>query len=403
MIDKLSIRNFQSLAAVELSLAPLTVIVGPSSSGKSALIRALRALVANRRGTEFITHGERTASISAHITSTDPLRSGTVTLTRSTMTAPNSYTLLPDDPNHSLYPKAEFTKLGGDVPTPISEFLGIPTAQVPLAIASQFDKPYLLDTPGPEVARIFASLTNAHIILNAARESNRQKLSSNQTLRTRADDLEAIRARVPEFKALKAQRESLERGEALIVEGRALTERTERLEILTDTMEIAEARIPALSRTLAEIPVFADIDAPHSRYLQVQKRLERLDAILAILDGAQAMIDTQTERLATMPSLGSIDALAETLSERRLRLEAYTDTIRAVSLAQRAVAERAEALEQKTVAHTEARTELAEAMLGISAGFLDYFRAHATTLTDDTLDVAEAAKLAALFVSTLDA
>jgi energy-coupling factor transporter ATP-binding protein EcfA2 len=145
MLNRIEIRNFQSLVHVDLDLAPLTVIVGPSSSGKSAFIRSMRALHENRRGTAFITHGERVASISAH------LEQGIVTLTRSTQTAPNHYTVIPSDPAHPLYPKAEFSKLGGDVPSEVSEFLGIAPDEVPLSIASQFDKPYLLE---PSQARI---------------------------------------------------------------------------------------------------------------------------------------------------------------------------------------------------------------------------------------------------------
>lgn len=354
-IDRIEIQNFQSLSHVSLNLAPLTVIVGPSSSGKSAFIRALRTLVANRRGHDFITHGERTASISAHIASTDPLRSGTVTLTRSTATSPNAYTLIPDDPAHPLHPKAEFTKLGGDVPTPISAFLGIPTDQISLVVASQFDKPYLLDAPGTEVARTLGALTNAHIILNGSRESNRRKLTSAQTLRTRSADLEAIRSRIPEFRALKDQRSALDRAEDLLQDAydtqRALSQVTR----LTDDLTIAQQRIPALREQLASIPEPADLEEIISAFLEARKRLSR-----------------------------------------------YQDTLKAIADAQRAVAARREALEAAAQDHEDAKASVLTAMQGISQGFLDYFEKHAKTISGAQIDVDEAARLSARYVAQLD-
>lgn len=360
MIDSISIRNFQSLVHVDLTLAPLTVIVGPSSSGKSAFIRALRALTANRRGTDFITHGEHTSSVSAHLSSSDPLRSGTVTLTRSTRTSPNSFVLIPDDPSHPLHPKAEFTKLGGAVPAEISDFLGIPTEQIDLAIASQFDKPYLLADPGAEVARTLGALTNAHIILSGARESQRQKLATSQTLRTRASDLEAIRARVPEFRALKDQRTALDRAEALIADARTTADSVTRLTALIETADIATARIPALRRALASIPDPIDIDALVSAYQDARARLGR-----------------------------------------------YVDAIQAVKAAQAGVQRATEQVASATEEHQSAIDALRTGMQGIAQGFESYFREHSTSLVygadmPESISITEAASLAARYVAQLD-
>lgn len=358
MIDSISIRNFQSLVHVDLDLAPLTVIVGPSSSGKSAFIRSLRALVGNRRGTDFITHGERVSSISAHVASNDPLRSGTVTLTRSTQTSPNSYTLIPDDPKHPLHPKAEFTKLGGDVPAQISDFIGIPTEQIPLAVASQFDKPHLLDAPSTEVARTLGSLTNAHIILNGARESNRQKLAQTQTLRTRSADLEAIRQRIPEFQALKAQRTALDRAEALIADAQKLQTRLERLNALTETVAIAQSRIPALRDALAAIPEPRDLEEAISAFLSARKRHGQ-----------------------------------------------YLDALRTVSEAQRATQSAREAVASAVQEHTSAVNQLGAAMIDIASGFERYFRESGNVIdtgVSEVIDIREASKLAARYVAQLD-
>jgi DNA repair ATPase RecN len=250
MIEHVHIRHFQSLHDVALDLGPLTVIVGPSSSGKSAFMRALRTLTSNRRGDEFISHGERTASISAR---TDK---GTVTLTRSKKTTDNAYIVTPLDPAHPLAPQREFKKLDARTPPEVSQFLGI-ASQDPINYAGQFDPPYLLsrkDTSAGEVARTLGSLTNVSVIFEAAAESNRRKLREAATLRTRSDDLQNIKNRVPGYRSLKSQDAALTAAEQHIAAARTIEKRIARLTHALDTIEAAERAVitltPAASRTV---------------------------------------------------------------------------------------------------------------------------------------------------------
>ena len=286
MIEKIHVRNFQSLHDVELELGPFTVIVGPSSSGKSALMRATRTLTSNRRGDEFISHGERTASISAV---TDK---GTVTLTRSKKTTDNAYTVTPNDPGHPLYPQRVFTKLGGDTPPEVSAFLGIP-AKDPINYAGQFDKPYLLDESAGEVARTLGGLTNVNVIFEAARESNRRKLADAQTLRMRSTDLEEIKNRVPGYRSLKSQDAALTAAEQHIAAARSLEKRIARLSHALDTLDAAERAVhtltPLASRTVpSEKPI-----------LDAARRLTALRDALRTQQSAQQALTQATTALDT--------------------------------------------------------------------------------------------------------
>lgn len=56
MLAKLVARNFRSLELVEVQLEPLTALVGPNGTGKSAILRAIdfvmgQTFVGGRRGT----------------------------------------------------------------------------------------------------------------------------------------------------------------------------------------------------------------------------------------------------------------------------------------------------------------------------------------------------------------
>ena len=55
MITKLAVRGFQSLQNISLELGNITVIVGHSDSGKSALLRALEKASFNESGSSFLT------------------------------------------------------------------------------------------------------------------------------------------------------------------------------------------------------------------------------------------------------------------------------------------------------------------------------------------------------------
>lgn len=334
-LHSLSIRNFQSLHAVDLTLAPFTVIVGPSSSGKSALTRAIRTLVSNRRGTDWITHGERTASITAV---TDH---GTVTLTRSRVTgsSDNAYLLTSESAAAGASPAAPeedsenersaesaqsrtYSKLGGDTPEDVSRFLGIASTN-PINFAGQFDKPFLLDDPSSEVARALGALTNVDVIFAGARESNRRKLNASALLRTRSEDLQAVKDRIPGIKALRTQDDALTRAEALIEDARAVQHR---LRALSDALETIDVTVPLIDRLT---PVATLVVPDDSGILEAQQALSDLRAALArvpahskAVQDAQQAYDAVEAQEATL--LDRYQALAGSITQDlRGYFEAY--------------------------------------------------------------------------------
>ena len=274
-IHQVRVHNFQSLQDVTIDLKPFTVVVGPSSSGKSAFARALRTLATNRRGTDWITHGERQASITA------VTNHGTVTLTRSrTASGENAYVVTPEG-----HPEGQrtYSKLGGATPEDVSRFLGI-ASQTPLNFAGQFDKPFLLDDSATEVARTLGALTNVHVIFNAARESNRRKLAAAQELKTRTGDLEAIKARVPEFRALKEQDAALVEAESRIESARSTTRQIARLISAINAIEVIEPALEDLERRAA---VVVPDESAAVRALEALRSFEQAIARVSALGKAQ--------------------------------------------------------------------------------------------------------------------
>lgn len=288
VINSLHISNFQSLRDIHVDLQGFTVIVGPSSSGKSALVRAIRTLVSNRRGTDWITTGEKTATITAETPS------GTVTLTRSRTSASpeNHYTLVPCNGEPQVY-----NKLGGETPDDVSAFLKIPhgsTSNPPINFAGQFDRPYLLADSAAEVARTLGALTNVSVLFDAARESNRTSLQSNQTLKLRSTDLAAVKSRIPEFQKVKEQSAALSRAEKLVSAATDLERKIARLEAAVDALETLEPIITRLEDQAAA-PVPDD-----SRALRALEALRSFERAVGVLGAAQQAVRAAESNLAPL-------------------------------------------------------------------------------------------------------
>lgn len=286
MISSIEVRNFQSLAHVAVELAPFTVIVGPSDSGKSAFTRAVRTLTSNARGNAFISHGEKVATIKA---TTDH---GVVVLQRGKTSSADKYVVIPEGDTAK---QTEYTKLNAATPEEVSAFIGIP-AKDPINYAGQFDKPYLLDDSGGEVARVLGALTNVSVIFDAARESNRRKLAASATLKTRAQDIEEIRTRISDYRPLKQQRAAIEQAEAHIEKARDLKQRISRLQQLIASITTSQQTIQQLTPlATAEIPTTDRIEQAHAR-------AQRMHEIIAEIRQQAATIKSSTEALDTHKS-----------------------------------------------------------------------------------------------------
>ena len=296
MIQKLSIKNYQSHTDTELELGALTVLVGPSNSGKSAVVRAFRALAGNQTGKDFITVGQTTTQISA---TTDQ---GTIVLTKGK--PEDSYVILPaDDPKN---PK-RFTKLGVGVPQDVTDFLGIEPKDA-INFANQLDMPYLLKTSSAEVARVLGELTNVSSIFEASREALRRARDYSGKLKTREADLLTLEPQLAQFETLDARAAALAAAEMYFNAAQATTQQAHRLDDLLATLKIATSRLKSASEaTSAPLP---DVQASVDMY----GRLERLDSLLAALKaGGTALKNAQTSIATNEDTIISLDFEYETI------------------------------------------------------------------------------------------
>ena len=255
MLSRIDIRNFQSLHDVSVELKPFTVIVGRSSSGKSAFTRALKTLTGNQRGEAFITHGETQTIIKAV---TDK---GVVALMRGKK---NEYVVVANDDGT---PKV-YTKLNGTTPDEVTDFIGIP-AKDPLNYSNQFDMPYLLTASAAEVARTLGDLTNVSVIFEASREANRRRLAASSTLKTRALDYADLTKNLDRYRTLQDDTAKVTEAEEAYYRAVTAQENITTLTYILDRIE-----------SIPEVP--AKKELPTSQVAGIETLIERVQLLEGI-------------------------------------------------------------------------------------------------------------------------
>lgn len=176
MLKSISVQNYQSLEDVTIELGGLTVIVGPSNTGKSALIRAVQALCFNQSGNDFLTRGKDKTSIAIET------EDHTVKWTKGKSAA---YDL--DGQNYS--------RMGTTVPVDIQNALGIRRVDVDSLtlypqFASQFDAPFLLTESSRKAAQVLARITRLDIVLSAMIDVKKDLTKTKQTIELLAKEIE---------------------------------------------------------------------------------------------------------------------------------------------------------------------------------------------------------------------
>lgn len=293
MLERVEIHGWQSLRSATLELGRFTVIVGASSSGKSALIRALRAVSSNMRGSGQITRGAKKAAITVR---TDR---HVVTLERAETSG--CYRIV----DTATGAEQVFTKLAGQVPDEVTAALRIaptPTGGTSINFAGQFDRPYLLDESGATVARVLGELTNITTIFEAVREANRRRNDHAATLRTRQVDVDRLRGQLGRFTNLPTRLALCENAETTARAAQDTASRIKRLRWATDTLTAAEA-VLARQAALPEVPDPAGV-------LDTASRLTRCTALL------RALVTATTRAAAAHAAIGDHSAAEATLHQQ---------------------------------------------------------------------------------------
>ena len=298
MIESIKCSNFQSLRDLDLELGKFTVIVGASSSGKSALTRAIKSIASNDLGTDKITQGAKHCAVSVK---TDL---GTVTIERD-LGGSSAYKITKIGSEES-----RFARLNRQVPTEVTEVLGIAPSTKELEsinFAGQHDAPYLLKESSSNVARILGELTNVSTIFSAVREANKRAKNASSLLNLRKKDLDDVVTQIADYAEIGTQAKQISALEDLHAECATIQTQANLLEDLLDRAVMASQALSRI-REIPELPNTTDL-------LKAQTELNDFKNVLREVAAASKIIAHQQSSLTEAESaiLQAEDELHKTL------------------------------------------------------------------------------------------
>ena len=261
MIENISVQDFQSIEFGKVDLGKFTVFTGPSSSGKSAFLRALHGLTRNSFNPSQVRLGQSVTTVSAIVDGRK------VEAVRGK--SKSTYKL--DD--------EEYTKAGRAVPEDVEAVLSMPlVADLESSFATQFDKPYLIADPGSTGAKVLGTLTNVSVLHDGMREANRRKLSINAEIKVRKADLEADNAEVEQYLDLPLLEESISKAEDALIRIQYIQRDATEVDSLVDTVSLRNRTLEQYEKEVVDLSAYS-------------KTLEEVTSDLHILSGVDGAVN----------------------------------------------------------------------------------------------------------------
>jgi DNA repair protein SbcC/Rad50 len=274
VLTRIQITDYQSLQQAEFPLGRFTVITGPSGSGKSAVVRALRLLAFNLRGTSYIRTGAKSAKV---VVSGEEWVAGIV---RCTGRGRDAYRLAAGTEEPQTY-----TKLAGGVPDDVVKAVQLSE----LNFSGQFGLPYLLGEASTGIARTLGELTNVSMVFRAAGEAGRRRKELARDLKLAQERRDGLTEEASRYADVAARYEAVIEAQALAETAQHKAVKVQRLRLLAERLRAAQASVALADADMAsrELPSLDGIEAK-------QARLSRLRTLAA--EHARAASDCMVYR-----------------------------------------------------------------------------------------------------------
>ncbi len=242
-IKTLTLENFQSHQKTTIEPAQagkLTVIVGPSDTGKTVIVRALRWLLYNiPQGTDFIRVGCSFARVTAEFESGH-------TVIRERTKSKNQYKI--------ITPWAEgpevYEGFGNHVPIEVQEITGVTPVKIGddvinLNLSEQLDGPFLgtKQLSDPARAKVFGKMAGTEEIDLAGKDLGTDLYRRNQEEKRVKTEIDLLAEQVKAFDYLPAMERKIERLRVLCELVKKAQERKAKLEGLIHDIHQAEGQV----------------------------------------------------------------------------------------------------------------------------------------------------------------
>ncbi|MGI6126413.1 MAG: AAA family ATPase [Planifilum sp.] len=273
----LVIENFQSHERTEITFSEgLNVFVGPSDSGKSAILRALRWVLYNQpRGSDFI----RTGASRCRVTLI--LSDGTQ-IVRERSSSVNRYLIRDPEGNERV-----FEGFGSDVPDEVLEAHGMVPLQLDedreltVQIGQQLEGPFLLSESGGMRAKSIGRISGAHLLDLAQNQTARDQRAVSSRIKFLEEEMEKRKEALKPFDVLPRYREQLDRAGAMYEEAVREQELLRRLRQLAADLADCREAMDRVRRRLADLEKLPEAEKVLGRLMEDGRRLGHLRSLAA--------------------------------------------------------------------------------------------------------------------------
>lgn len=314
-LKRIAIRAYRSISRADLRLGEITVIIGPSDSGKSNLVRAIRDWAYGTRSEDMISVGATVARVALAFGATDRLvweRLSRTNGNRSTGAKRDGAE--PPEPGtgggNFRYVHADsrrekpmsYEKIGHSVPNELIELTGFRRLKIdddlslPLNVVEQKDPWFLLVSPPwtpAKTTKVIGVISGVDALILGNRDIVLAEARTRKDIKQYTAAAEVARAELAQFSGLDAAQVLLTRAAEKM---QAARDKRAKLQAAAPMLRsIAALREKLASRRAREAPTRAAID--RAAELDIVGRLESLDR-------AQALQGTAAITLSRLDAVG---------------------------------------------------------------------------------------------------
>jgi exonuclease SbcC len=266
MIETLTIANFLSHKETEIEFSEgVNIIIGPTDSGKSAIIKALKWLIQNRPlgdGMRSSWGGDTEVTVRVTIIDPEQLVDDSVTITRVRDNTSNGYRI----------GKSKFNAIKGDIPLEVSQALNL----TDLNIQTQFDPHFLLGKSSGEVAQYFNKIAHLDRIDTALQNIQKWSKEVQKKVDYNTDALNGAKERLNAYGCLDAV-------EGILISLEEKENRRERIYKDRESLLKTIKSIQKVNEDLQEVDFLSELDDKVTSILATIKKQKELKKNLTAL------------------------------------------------------------------------------------------------------------------------
>lgn len=319
-IIKAELENFQSHKSTVIEFDKgLNVITGPSDSGKSAIIRAIRWVLYNEpRGVDFIS--TNTAQCRVSLT----FESGTK-IVRERAKTKNRYILFKDGEEQV------FEGFGNGVPQEIIDSHQIRNIffdtdqKTIINLSSQLEGPFLLSESGAIRAKAIGRILGIHFLDSAARKASSTVLEYKKEYTSKLDEHTKVQERLQGYKIYEHYSTRLETAEKTYLKLESKYNLLKNLRKLSEKLNSLETEMTQSKEILQST---SNIQILESTTIELNEKLLRkknLEAKVNVMRSLESQINHANMLLQKTDNLAQLDFNIADLNKKYQDLKKYRD------------------------------------------------------------------------------